>query len=77
MNENETPQDRTIRVINPKINKLRERIYSLAKSLETGRYPMTEQQKEELLNTLKEDIFLLEQSITKKQKAKKEFENIL
>ncbi len=53
---NETITDRTKRVLNPRINKLRKQIHVLTKAFDSPRYELTNDQQVELEETLDDDM---------------------
>lgn len=72
----ESPEERTKRVINPKIIKVQKAIASLTKSINSPRYKFTEEQKEKILVTLQEESDLLTIAF-EKATPKKVYENVI
>ena len=74
--KNETIENRTKRVLNPRIKSLLRNFDMLISSLNSARYKLSDEQKTNLLITVQNRITLLETASTK-TKSKEEIEDIL
>lgn len=60
----ESIDDRTKRVLNPRINRVRKSIHDLTKAVNSPRYKFSDEQAEKLIEALTEDLNNLESAIS-------------
>lgn len=71
--ESETVEQRTKRVLEPRIQKLLTDMNKLAKAIKSSRYQLSEEQGDELINVLSEYIVKIETAIEGNTNEKVEF----
>ena len=74
---NETIEQRTVRVLNPRINRLRKSMKDLTKSFNSPRYKIGDVQKEKLVSALSEDYTLLINAIEGSKSTTEQIKDIL
>lgn len=72
----ESIEDRTKRVLNPRINKLRKQILLLTKAIDSPRYKFSDEQKEIITSALEKDLYGLSNAINS-VKAKDEIKDLI